>query len=310
MTTPSLRSVKSRRNLPHHPAFDIPNPEERIALSLTDIDRLKQSAKDLPTMGLSMVEIKLTPNWAWRLLRANIRNRTVRWGDVRRFAAAIGRQEWVANGETLKMTVDGWLLDGQHRCCAVILADVPIHVALIIGVDSDCFSTIDVGRARTAGDTFSIMGENKADLLAAALRLLWRAEGGKLLGAGWEAHPTRTQLQDTLERHPTIRESVELASPMFTTIPKSLAVFLHYQLSHVDPEDAQVFCERLATGIGFTNINDPILAARNTIAKLKKSDRGTMIWVLYRAWNAFRQGKDVTRYNFNNWDRKTWPKLR
>jgi hypothetical protein len=77
---------------------------------------------------------------------------------VARYAREIAAGRWKPNGETIKFTMDGVLLDGQHRLAAVALAGVGIETTVVWGLDPDCFDTIDSGRPRSAADMLAIQG--------------------------------------------------------------------------------------------------------------------------------------------------------
>src|SRR5262245_54721322 len=54
----------------------------------------------------------LTSDLAMRLVRAGyIPNRKLDWGLVKEYAGAISRNEWHLNGESIKITPDGYMID-------------------------------------------------------------------------------------------------------------------------------------------------------------------------------------------------------
>lgn len=68
--------------------------------------------------------VNLTPDIASRMLNTNQRNRPLKNNVVKQYAAAMLRGEWKLNGETIIISRDGNLLDGQHRISALAsLAD-------------------------------------------------------------------------------------------------------------------------------------------------------------------------------------------
>lgn len=114
--------------------------------------------------------VTLTPELAAQFMSRNANNRPLAAAAVRNYAAAIKRGEWVFNGEALIFDEDDNLLNGQHRCSAVIQAGVPIEVLAVRGVGRDAFKTMDQGKRRTAGDVLGVAGEKNPNNLAAAAK--------------------------------------------------------------------------------------------------------------------------------------------
>ena len=74
--------------------------------------------------------IDLTPEKAAAILRKNNRNRPLRERYAKRLASAMTRGEWKFNGDTIVVANSGELLQGQHRCTAVVLSGVTIKTIL------------------------------------------------------------------------------------------------------------------------------------------------------------------------------------
>ena len=66
---------------------------------------------------------------------------------------------WVeGTGDTIRFNKQGQMIDGQHRCLAVIESGVSIYVTIIEGLDDEVYLVLDKGRKRTVAD--SIGGKN------------------------------------------------------------------------------------------------------------------------------------------------------
>jgi hypothetical protein len=103
-------------------------------------------------------------------------------GQPDRQVRSYGRPKWKFNGDTLKISPDRDILDGQHRLWAVIEAKRPVETLLAFGVSKDAFDTIDTLRKfRTLGDTIALEGQvvHRA-IIGAALSWLIRYERGVL----------------------------------------------------------------------------------------------------------------------------------
>jgi hypothetical protein len=91
------------------------------------------------------MELKtITPEWAAKTLaEKNTRNRPISRPHVEALANEIRRGAWQVNGDTIKLSPDGQLIDGQHRLAAVVKAGVSIQSFVVEGISFDVFHTID-----------------------------------------------------------------------------------------------------------------------------------------------------------------------
>jgi hypothetical protein len=165
----------------------------------------------------------LTPALAQALLNKNPNNRSLSIARAKVLAASIARGEWMANGESIIVDADGNLLDGQHRCLAVILADQPISTLLVEGVDSAAFATIDLGKQRSSSDLLAISGEAQSHDLSSAITTLDMI----LNDRPRRERLTFLQRKSFLAQHPELRRSVEIVQ-CGNFIARSVAAAVHY----------------------------------------------------------------------------------
>jgi hypothetical protein len=139
--------------------------------------------------------ISLTPDLALQLLKINTSNRPLKARSVSVLAKAIKRGEWSFNGDAIRVSRSGRLLDGQHRCQAVVEAGIAVMTLLVTGLEDDVFSTIDRGFGRTTGDIMSIKGESNYIELASISRLVHLYETcGQPFSGNPSITPTANQL--------------------------------------------------------------------------------------------------------------------
>lgn len=112
--------------------------------------------------------VLVTPDLARRWLERNPGNRRVDPARVATYAAAMQRGAWLANGETVKFSPKGDLLDGQHRLHAVCKAGVSVRIAVAEGVSELARLTLDAGKPRTIADRFRMNGVGERAQVAAA----------------------------------------------------------------------------------------------------------------------------------------------
>ena len=77
---------------------------------------------------------------------------------------------WVSGtGDAFRFNKQGQMIDGQHRCLAVIESGVTIEATVIEGLDDEVYLVLDKGRKRTAGDSINGKNANVRASIAKAL---------------------------------------------------------------------------------------------------------------------------------------------
>lgn len=243
-----------------------------------------------------VAELTVTPDIAKTLLASNLRNRSLRPWRVSDLARAMTRGEWMVNGETIKLSPDGVLLDGQHRLAAVVESGLSIQMMVAYDIDPAAQETIDTGARRSLGDALRLRGLTDTTNLAAALVWLWRLRTGRLQrgNARGKDRPSHQQLLSLLESDPGLLDSLVVGRAVNKQIRYSvgLATALHYYLAEIDADDSAAFFSQLASGLNL-DVDSPLYALRRYIALM---DRGTEINILrlaavtIKAWNDWRDG--------------------
>lgn len=83
-------------------------------------------------------EVKtITPQMASDILDRNVGNRRLSPALVQEYASYMKQGMWQENGQAIQLTDDGFLVDGQHRLSAVVLANqsVPMLVVTVRATD-------------------------------------------------------------------------------------------------------------------------------------------------------------------------------
>jgi hypothetical protein len=239
----------------------------------------------------------VTPEVAQRLLGRNSRNRPVRASHVRQLAEAMSSGRWDFNGESIKISQDGSLLDGQHRLMAIREAQVTVRMVVVEGLPTPAQDTVDTGRRRKLSDVLFIAGHPDANALATALNALhrYRTTGGFAPGAS----PTVREALELLEREPTLIESVRVARRVTKEIRGPIGVFAacHHIFSMVDQDAADEFFQKLQVGDELKR-GDPIYHLRRHVLRTRQ-DRAYakrpqhMGALTFKAFNLWRSGERV-----------------
>ena len=98
------------------------------------------------------------PEKAVMFLKHNDKNnRRISRAVVKRYAAIMRSGNWEENGESISISKDGTLLNGQHRLTAIIEANVTVKMLVVYGVGNNVH-TFDRGNIRRVSDILQMNG--------------------------------------------------------------------------------------------------------------------------------------------------------
>jgi hypothetical protein len=100
----------------------------------------------------------ITPQIAKTLLEHNTHNRPLNLPHVKFLAKQMKQGQWKMDGDPIKVSATGRILDGQHRLHAIVESDTTQQIIILYNVPDESFSVIDTGRVRQAADVLSITG--------------------------------------------------------------------------------------------------------------------------------------------------------
>lgn len=242
--------------------------------------------------------VTMTPKEAATLLKANTNNRRVKEKQVNILARAIEAGDWVLNGDAIRVSADGQLLDGQHRLAAIVKANKAVPTVLFTGAIQDDQMTMDIGTARTFSDVLQMKQVPHATIVAAATRLYaaWENSHDFSLNRA-QASFSHKELHRVLEANQGIVEAAQVGRDVYTgcKIPQSVLATANYLFHDIDPHDSLFFFDRLHDGANLktTDHTAPILKLRNFGLQRKPFERtpqNVMFGTMIKAWNKFREG--------------------
>lgn len=254
--------------------------------------------------------VRVTPDMALEWLDRNPRNRLIRTIHVETLAGAMLRGEWKLNGESIKISSDDYILDGQHRLWALVMAadtnpDVYFWTFVTTGLDPETQDTMDTGAKRVLADVLKMHGEVNTNVLAATLQRLhlWEQGESALRFAG-SRRLSVAQALAKLDREPKIRDAIRAASRIRNQLGLSgggrlsvplLAACL-YKFDELDHEDSVEFWRQVATGEDLHRY-DPTYELRRHLISNSSSKRKLPTLVVHaliiKAWNAYREGRKI-----------------
>lgn len=255
----------------------------------------------------------ITPSAAAKLLEGNLNNRAIKRGLVNALAASMTNGSWKLNGETIKIGANGRLIDGQHRLIACVQSGVSFRTVIARDMPEDIFDTVDTGITRSAADVLTCAGQPNANVLAAAMGIVWRWQNGILGSTSTERMP-KEEFITMLEMHPDLQASTAPARriSVYTGFVGPMTAF-HYLFTKANPAKATEFFEGLETGAGLQT-GSPILALRNYMANVRTSNyagsaRPKKVYApIIKAWNAFCAGRQLSVIRFSV--AETFPEIR
>lgn len=128
---------------------------------------LTQFRRHLEMTGTHDAWLRIDPETArWIVGYANPRNRPLSERGARYIKMAMTGGEWKRTGDSLKFSVKGELLDGQHRLAAIADSGMTIEMLCVFGLDDSVFDVLDTGRARSGSDALHVAGVPNATTVA------------------------------------------------------------------------------------------------------------------------------------------------
>ena len=138
--------------------------------------------------------VTITPEMAEIMLEKNIANRKVNQANVNRIAADMATGNYKVNGETIKISPNGEILDGQHRLLACVKSGMSFQTYIVYNVEREAIGTIDMGKGRSVADSLNVMGCNIKSGIIPAMNFYFN-RGQKLTtaqtGCLWNAYEAK-----------------------------------------------------------------------------------------------------------------------
>lgn len=233
------------------------------------------------------------PDVAYKMLECNTHNRTVSDNHVKRLAADMAAGKWIITHQGIAYSAEGVLLDGQHRLFAITQADVPITMMVSYNVSEASLGVIDIGKARTVGQTWDLLqGEVKnGRVLVSRASVIQRlaarsANKAKFLYADAQSafNAYKDGLLWSLKAMPGAKGG--------DTAAVSGALAFAYP---VDPDKVNTFAIQVRTGEMLTK-NDPAYALRRLLSEHPSSGNKAQQLVSYatvRSVYAYIRGESL-----------------
>jgi hypothetical protein len=240
---------------------------------------------------------EITPEIATELLAHNTHNRRLKETKISQMVRDILAGDWTLNGEAIKFSENGTLLDGQNRLTAVVLAEKSIDSFVIYGLPDLAQRSMDQGVKRTFADSLTMDGEPNARAVQAIVNLLLRD-----LTQERRHNPTQGEMDAYHNGKEAALQVAAVAGNRYRRyIPGLLlpvAGAAYYLITEkVDSANAEEFFEAMAEN-RTAGRGDP---RRALMAQLGRDhnrrttrDRNDQLNMVLKAWKAWHAGMSLT----------------
>lgn len=274
----------------------------RVQAGLAEI---KARIAALPKHKTTDNDVLIDADAARELLAINTHNRRLNRKSIERFKGYMKRGAWKVNGDNIRVSVTGVLLDGQNRLTAIVeaaLEDPTIAVVydIVWGLDDEAQETMDVGAKRSLAQAFQLRGEQNATQLGATTKIVWQIENGGI-PAKWEVEPSYSEYVEFLENNTELRDAVLVGNKVAKNvgIPASCAAAAYHEAAKVDQQDADDFFTDLADLAAQVDPDSPIVGLRKLAAKrvarggMSRMEQASAYDICIRAFQDYRDGRQT-----------------
>jgi hypothetical protein len=229
-------------------------------------------------MSITFKLESITPSKAKKMMEKSSESKFVNRAPtnsfISRYAGDMEKGHWQPNtGETIKVTTDGIVIDGNHRLHAIVQSGVTVKVWVCRGIDPAMFQYIDQGNTRDLKDIMSIEGWECPTILAVTGKMLWREDrsGNPYAHAASFNESDGNIYNWILTMKPDLRrewssysELIRKAySSTMRSVPESLLFYLLYQWKKIDSDRAHLL-------IGYLSEGPAAIPPHNAIAFFKQ----------------------------------------
>lgn len=212
-------------------------------------------AQPIPIHGsrITMEAVLLTPELAAQYLAASKGNRSIRKRKVKTYVRVIEDNLWRLTHEGIAFDIHGTLVDGHHRCHAVVDSGIPIRVLVFRGIDPDAVSAMNTGLPRSNTDIMRSYAGNLdtlgLELTYTGARIVSLAASSAVRYAKSEATATPDDVSRFMQRYAAgVRWLVETCRTCPAKLGSGrlyLCFICAYELA---PQTVSMMWEQLVTG--------------------------------------------------------------
>ncbi len=253
---------------------------------------------------LSSYTIELTPSIAKLFLQSNAKfQRKINVRKVQNYIKEIQNNNWQLNGETISFDLNNNMINGQHRCQAVVLANKSIYTVVLVGLETESFKTMDQGYTRSNSSLFTMKGEKYANVLPTLLKIIYDNKKSGLINSKAQT-PSFTEIEklytldkDNFDKACSISSAIIKSYKNTGFTSTSFAVFA-YKAVKINECELILFFNDIINQNWTSREGCPIKACYQRIDKYIKKGQEVNSTVKFNilaaSWNHYRSNKRLT----------------
>ena len=197
------------------------------------------------------------PHLAADFLSRNIENRPIRPRVLKQYTEEMINGDWVFNGDPFIFCDTGNMMNGQHRCKAIIASNTTQKMNIQTGVLQSSYVHIDTNQVRGGSDTVFHYGYKSSAVVCNIVRFIILYNQAEKQKTSYSAAKTcsNKQIRDWLDAHENEREHIiecvnfgKFCWGKTKLIPSNQYAAYLYLFSTKSKEKAFEFMRMLSTG--------------------------------------------------------------
>jgi len=137
--------------------------------------------KELIHENVKIEIMRIHPDMAAEILEKNINNRNLNFKRVNFFYNLFKSGDFIFNGDPIRISDDGNLIDGQHRLNGLIMANKTFDFLVIKGLKQNVILTIDMSANRHFSDILKIKGYTYISAISSLTSALYKIKNNEAL---------------------------------------------------------------------------------------------------------------------------------
>jgi hypothetical protein len=266
--------------------------------------------------------VLINPEKAKDLLKLNKSNRPLNKNTVDWYSKQMKNGQWTISGQTISISDENTLIDGQHRLAAIVKSGKEIMFNVAYNVPYISFINYDSVRSRGMADVFAIEGISNYKSIAAIISkynnlingsFSWMGFGLGMGSGGSDKRYkyTNADALDLYNRNRLLFQDIHNASErcysrikLFTT--SQVGAFMYYLI--VDKKHNkekvmsffyQLFFNENVENKSIYNLREKLI--NGSIGQFRMIPKLKYVY-LVKCWNSYVSGKEIKNYTFNDSD--------
>lgn len=259
--------------------------------------------------------ITITPDIGKKLLNINTNNIPPVKTKISLYTDLMKKEAWRYNGDSIRVSRNGILLDGQNRLMAAQNANFDLVTDLIVGLDDDVFTTIDQGRVRKKGHLLArelgdSVSQSESNTISAAVAKIVKHDMGYSQGTNTKNNAdlimSANDIHHYVKNNPEIIDQVKYVKETFGSralLPQTTILYLYHIGCRFDTEYTRKYLEKslkatmLADGETLHHLNQALIRIKSKSVKWTKAELEN---TLVKVWNSIGRSGMYSIKHYNN----------